>query len=93
MGEKKCIFNTALTTVKNNIKELFGSPNEGIHTYRIFNIAYIDVLLTIIGALIIQKIFYPKTKYWKILGILFIIGIVLHRLFNVRTTMDKFLFN
>ena len=38
-------------------------------------------------------IIWNNLSYWKILGILFIIGIVLHRLFNVRTTIDKFLFN
>ena len=29
---------------------MFGKPGEGIHSYRIYDIAIIDVLFTIIGA-------------------------------------------
>jgi uncharacterized membrane protein len=92
MGEKKCIFNTILTNMKETIKKAFGEPKKGIHSYRVFNIAYLDVLITMIIAYFIQKIFYPKTKYIKVLFFFFLSGIVLHRLFDVRTTIDKFIF-
>lgn len=72
-------------------KNLFGKVGEGVHSYRIFNIAIVDVLLTIIAAFIIHLII-PKYKFIYILAILFIIGILLHRLFCVRTTVDKLLF-
>jgi len=35
-------------------KNLFGKVEKSVHYYRIFNIAIIDVLLTIIGAFLIN---------------------------------------
>ena len=72
-------------------KNILGKPSNGGHGYRIFNIAIVDVLLTIIMAFIIH-FFYPKYNFSLILISLFILGIILHRLFCVRTTIDKLLF-
>ena len=72
-------------------KDMFGKVGQGIHSYRIFNIAIVDVLLTILGAFIIH-LFIPEYNYCLILLLLFILGIILHRLFCVRTPIDKFLF-
>jgi len=72
-------------------KEIFGKPNEGLHSIRIFNLAIVDVLFTILGAYVIH-IFIPKYNFWYILLLLFILGIVIHRIFCVRTTIDKLLF-
>ena len=73
-------------------KNIFGEVNKGVHSIRIFNIAIIDVILTILLALII-KFFIPKFKLIYIIIILFLIGIICHRLFCVQTTIDKLLFN
>ena len=43
-------------------KDLLGKVGEGIHSYRIYNIAIVDVLLTILGAFIIQ-LFLPKYRF------------------------------
>jgi hypothetical protein len=72
-------------------KDLFGKVGEGVHSYRIFNIAIVDVVLTVLGAFIIH-LFLPKYKFIYILLALFLSGIFLHRLFCVRTTIDKLLF-
>jgi hypothetical protein len=72
-------------------KDIFGKVGEGVHSYRIFNIAIVDVILTILVAFIIH-LFLPKYSFIYILILLFITGIILHRLFCVRTTVDKFLF-
>ena len=72
-------------------KNLFGEVGKGVHSYRIFNIAVVDTVLTILGAYIIY-LFFPKYNFYYILLFLFILGIALHRLFCVRTTIDKFLF-
>jgi len=72
-------------------KDILGKPGQGVHSYRIFNIAYVDVLFTIIGAYIIY-LFFPKINYFVILISLFILGIILHKIFCVRTTIDKYLF-
>jgi len=72
-------------------KDIFGKVGEGIHSYRIFNIAIVDVLLTILAAYLIH-LFYKKYSFLFILLILFILGIILHRIFCVKTTIDKLLF-
>ena len=72
-------------------KNMLGKVGEGVHSIRIFNIAIIDVLLTIIGAYIIH-LFVPGYRFSIILLTLFAAGIVLHWLFCVRTTVDKLLF-
>jgi len=69
---------------------IFGKPNEGLHSYRLFNIAVIDVFATVILAYIIHKL--TKYKFIYILLILFGLGIIFHRLFCVKTTIDKLLF-
>lgn len=72
-------------------QNIFGKPKTGAHSIRIFDVAIIDVILTIVLAYLIN-LFYPTYSFQKILIILFILGIVLHRLFCVRTTIDKLLF-
>ena len=72
-------------------KNMLGKVGEGVHSIRIFNIAIVDVLLTIIGAYIIH-LFAPSYRFSIILLTLFATGIVLHWLFCVRTTVDKLLF-
>lgn len=72
-------------------KDALGIPGKGIHSYRIFNIAIADVVMTIIGAYILSFIF--KTPFLYTLIALFVLGIILHKIFCVRTTTDKFLFD
>jgi hypothetical protein len=80
-------------------KNIFGEPNTGAHKKRIFNIAIVDAGVTIIVAVIIYFIiikFKPhlagtKTLLYVILGF-FIFGIIIHRMFCVRTTVDKLIF-
>ncbi len=72
-------------------KNIFGEVNKGFHKYKIFNLAIVDVMSTIILAYII-KLLYPKYYFINILIILFLLGILFHRLFCVNTTIDKILF-
>jgi hypothetical protein len=71
-------------------KDALGVPNKGIHSYRLFGVAIVDVVMTFIGALIISYFF--RLNYWRVLIILFVLGIFLHHIFCVRTTVDKYLF-
>ena len=77
-------------------KDIFGKPREGIHQYRIFDIAILDVIGTIVLGYILhilnQKFDIVKMSFTHILILLFILSIVLHRLFCVRTTIDQLLF-
>jgi hypothetical protein len=71
-------------------KDVFGKPNTGSHRYRIFDLAIIDILFTVIAAYLISVYFRYKLLY--VLVGLFLTGIIFHRIFCVRTTIDKLLF-
>ena len=71
-------------------KDIFGRPREGAHAYRIFNVAVVDVIATVVVAFLIARAF--GFVFWKSLVVLFLIGIILHRMFCVRTTVDKLVF-
>jgi hypothetical protein len=84
-------------------KNIFGAPGTGIHKYRIFNVAIVDVVATLLIAALITWIWYKKSPKknkkhvgWVLLGVsvgLFILGVGAHRLFCVNTTIDKKLFD
>jgi len=70
-------------------KNALGIPGKGVH-FHVFGIAIMDVVMTIIGAGILSYIF--KWNFLITLIVLFLTGIILHRLFCVKTTVDKLLF-
>lgn len=72
-------------------RDSLGTPHKGIHSYRLFGVAIVDVIFTIFGAMIIS--YFSKRSFIFTLIFLFILGIILHRLFCVRTTIDKLLFH
>jgi len=71
-------------------KNALGVPDTGIHSYRFMGVAIADVIMTLIGAYLISYFF--KLSFLHTSIFLFILGIILHRLFCVRTTVDKLLF-
>jgi hypothetical protein len=73
-------------------KNILGKVGEGAHSYRVANIAIVDVIMTIIGAFVLHFL-YPKYSVLSIAVVLFLLGIILHRLFCVRTTIDRLLFD
>jgi len=73
-------------------RDVLGKAGEGIHSYRLFGVAIADVLMTIVAAALIWRFLFPKTHFLIVLAVLFILGVLLHRLFCVRTTIDKLIF-
>jgi hypothetical protein len=71
-------------------KDIFGRPREGAHSYRIFDIAVVDVAATLVVAYVISRAF--GFVLWKSLVALFLVGVISHRAFCVRTTVDKLVF-
>jgi len=78
-------------------KDAFGKPGEGVHQYRIGKgiigqngLGLIDILVTMIPAFIGWYFF--KFPLFISLAILFLLGIIVHRMFCVRTAMDVLLF-
>jgi len=71
-------------------RDSLGVPKQGIHSYRFLGVAIMDVIFTIIGAWIIS--YFSNKSFLFTMIFLFLLGIILHRLFCVRTTVDKLLF-
>ena len=91
-------------TILCKYKNILGEPKMGIHSFRFFNIAIVDVILTFILAFFIQKyllakeeelkpepIFLFDESYYIILFLTFLLGIFLHWIFCVDTTINSFL--
>ena len=70
-------------------KDSLGIPGKGVHTH-FLGIAVFDVILSILLAELLSYIF--KWNIYLTLIAVFLTGIVLHRMFCVRTTVDKLLF-
>ena len=72
-------------------KDLFGEPKDGLRKYRIFDIAIYDTtVVLLIGAVFA---WFTKVNIWTVWLVLFLSGILVHRLFCVRTGVDKLLFS
>ena len=73
--------------------KIFGESNKGAHSIRVFNLAIVDIISTFILALVIKFLFFRNINYFIILLFCFLLGIISHRLFCVKTTVDKILFD
>jgi len=71
-------------------KDYFGKPGEGSHSYRFLNLAIVDVILTIIGSYIISRIF--NYSFLNTTIFLFILAIIMHKIFCVDTTLNLLIF-
>ena len=69
---------------------VFGEPRKGVHAIRFMNIAVVDVLFTILFAVLIARV--GSFSLAATLVGCFLAGVVAHRWFDVRTTVDRFLF-
>ena len=73
-------------------KNILGEPGTGVHSIRIFDIAVVDVLLTFLLAWWINKSIGGNLQlYFVVLVFCFCLGIILHKLFCVETTIGKYL--
>jgi hypothetical protein len=69
--------------------KILGVRNEGIHAFRIFDIAFNDVFFTVIGAYLFSRI--TKYKFVTVLIYLFVIGEILHYMLGVDTKVLELL--
>jgi hypothetical protein len=76
--------------IKKDLDVLIGVPGEGIHSYRIFDIAYMDVIVVLVAAILLA--WAMKWSYIKTIIGIFILGIVVHKVLCVGTSVDKALF-
>lgn len=66
---------------------IFGEPNKGVHSYRIYNFAIVDVLGTVGIAYILSN--YIDVNLIILFILLIIISIPIHNLFGVKTTLTE----
>lgn len=69
-------------------RDIFGKPNSGVHSIRLFNIAVVDLILTLLFAYVISK--YTNISFISISVVLLIVSVYTHKLFCVDTTLTKF---
>jgi len=72
-------------------KDIFGKPREGPHAWRVLDVAVVDSLLTVLLALILQKIFFQNFSFLKVLVWTFIIGELTHWYFCVDSKVIQML--
>lgn len=71
-------------------KNIFGKPGQGVHSYRIFNIAIVDTLLTLVAAYLIGRYYKMKPlDIFYVFAVLMILSVLVHKLFCVETTLTK----
>lgn len=67
-------------------KDIFGKPKTGLHSIRVFDVAVVDVVLTVVAGVLIAT--YFKWNVYVVVIALFLLGILMHRLFCVNTTLN-----
>ncbi len=72
-------------------KDALGKPGKGVHSYRLFDIAIIDVIATVIVATLVS--YFLDYGFLPTLAFLFVLGIILHSIFCVKTTINTWLFS
>lgn len=71
-------------------KHVFGVEKQGVHSYRILDIAIVDVVLTIVAAWMASMFF--QIHFAIVFLLLMLLGVLLHRLFCVNTTISRVIF-
>jgi len=72
-------------------KNIIGEPNTGLRKkYRIFDVAVVDTVVTLLAVYLIS--YFSGYSFLYTLVITFIVMVLSHRLFCVRSTTDRWLF-
>jgi hypothetical protein len=72
-------------------KDIFGEPRKGAHSYRLFDLAIVDVIATYLLSLYISK-HYKEYSVLKLFIILMVLSVFIHKIFCVETTLTKMVF-
>lgn len=71
-------------------RHVFGAERTGFHSYRLFDVAVGDLLLTILLAVIISYSF--NINFYITLILTLVVGVLVHRLFCVNTKINTIVF-
>lgn len=72
--------------------QLFGEAGsrQGLRAFRILGISLMDVFVVLLFAYVFSLL--NGLSFWVNSGFMFVLGILVHRMFCVRTTVDRWLF-
>jgi hypothetical protein len=70
-------------------RDILGKPNAGVHSTRVFGFALVDIVLSIVGAWVIN--YFIGGNYWGVLLGVIVVGMIMHWLFCVRTRLNVLL--
>lgn len=80
-------------------KDALGVPGEGMRRVRVLDVSVVDVLAVLVVSWLLSSssvgwgpTFFQRLGFARTSGGLFLLGVAAHRLFCVRTTVDKALF-
>lgn len=71
-------------------RDIAGKPEEGVHAIRFMGMAAFDI----VGSLILATVIALATG-WNLavcVFVVFVLGVIVHRLFCVNTAVNKFIF-
>ena len=71
-------------------KDMFGKPGTGVHAYRLFGIAIVDLLMTLVFAWFLSL--YTDLTFLGASLFMVVLGIIIHRVFCVDTALNKLIF-
>lgn len=71
-------------------RHVFGEERKGFHSLRVFDVAVGDVLLTLLLSLFVSYV--SKISIITTTIIIFIVGIIIHRIFCVNTKINTMIF-
>jgi hypothetical protein len=66
---------------------IFGKPRTGVHSHRLFGLASVDLLLTLLLSYLIKD--YIQKSFFLSFILLWIVGILFHLLFCVKTPITS----
>ena len=72
-------------------KNTFGKPSEGIHSYKINDVAVFDVAMTFGASYFISK--QLNSNFINTSVFIFLSGVAVHKYFGVETGLNKKIFN
>ena len=67
-----------------------GSPRTGIHSVRLFDLAVVDVIVSVLFAICVSYV--TKTRLVSSILFVFTLGIIVHRMLKIDTKVNTMIF-
>lgn len=71
---------------------LCGTPGTGIHSTRLFGLAFWDMLLTVVFAILVNRWVFDGKHFAGVLVAMVLLGIGVHRALGINTKLNQIIF-